>query len=305
MNWFLIALINPLAHAFVNHFDKYLISRFTKEGSVGALVLFSALFSVVVLPIVLVLNPGTFETITFIRAVVLMVNGAFLVLAILFYLYALETHEASHIMPMFELLPVFAFILGYFILGEVLNVRQLWAAGLILLGSGILSLELEGRKTKIRIKAILFVVASSFFYAANAVIFKWIAVEQGFMDSLFWDMLGKVVFGLILFAAIRPFRTAFISLIRTHRHSILGLNVVSEIMGLAGEIALVLAVIYAPVALVQSVGSLQSLFVFLLGIVITLFLPKFGRESLLTRHLAQKVAGIVVITAGVYFLEII
>lgn len=303
MNWFLIALINPIAHAFVNHFDKYLISRFTKESSVGALILFSSLFAIVALPILLLINPTILSSIALFHAFVLMVNGALLMVAVLFYLYALEHDEASHVVPFFQLVPVLSFGLGYFVLGEVLHKNQLFAAMFIVIGSTILALEMGESKTKLKTKLILLMLGSSLFYAINAVIFKYIAVEQGFTSSLFWDMLGKVLFGVLLFVAIKSYRKDFIGLLKDHHYSIVLLNIINEIIGLAGDIAIVYAVIFAPVALVQSVGGLQPVMVFVFGVILTLLLPKFGTESMLKKHLAQKILGIAVITIGVYLLE--
>ncbi len=303
MNWFLIALITPATAAFVNHFDKYLISKYTKDSSVGSLILFSSLFAIVTLPFLLIIQPDILSTIPWIKAVVLAVNGGLVMLAILFYLYALEIHEASYIAPMFELIPIFTLVLGFFILGEVIQASQLWSMALIILGSIILSLELDGKKTKVNYKIILLMVGASLLYAVNAIIFKLIAVDQGFVSSLFWDMVGKVMFGVLLFVGIKSFRVDFLKLLRQHRYFVIGLNVVNEIIGLIGMIALVYAVMFAPVVLVQTVGSLQTPLVFIMGIIITLFFPKFGKESTLLKHLAQKFIGIVLVTVGVYLLE--
>lgn len=303
MNWFLIALVTPVTAAFVNHFDKYLISKYTKESSVGSLILFSSLFAIVTLPVLLVIQPDILSTIPWIKALVLAVNGGLVMLAILFYLYALEIHEASYIAPMFELIPILTLILGFIILGEVIQISQLWAMALIILGSIILSLELNGKDTKVNYKIILLMFGASLLYAVNAIIFKLIAVDQGFISSLFWDMLGKVMFGVLLFLGIKSFRVDFLKLLRQHKYFVIGLNVVNEIMGLIGMIALVYAVMFAPVVIVQTVGSLQTPFVFIIGIIITIFFPRFGKESTLLKHLVQKLIGIVLVTVGVYLLE--
>ncbi len=305
MNWFLIALINPVAHAFANHLDKYILSRFMKGGSAGSFILFMALFSVIALPVILILNPGVFSSITAFRALVLMINGGFLVAAILFYVYALNLDEASFVAPFFQLVPVFGFILGYMVLGEVLRSSEILGALFIIVGGVLLSLELTGGQKKLKTKLLLLMVGSSFFYALNGVVFKSIAVHQGFMDSLFWDMSGKFLFGVLLFLGVRSYRTQFLEVIRINRFSVIGLSLLTEVVSLIGEIALVFAVLLAPVALVQSVGGLQPLFVFLLGLVITLLFPGLGQESLQPKIIAQKIIGIGVITAGVYFLGII
>lgn len=304
MNWFLIALINPVVHAFVNHFDKFLLSKYMKGGTVGALIMFSSLFAVVALPIIFIINPSVLTSVSFIQGLILMGNGVFLTLAILLYLYAIDLDEASYVAPFFLLIPVFGLMFGYFILGETLTTSQLIAGGFILLGGLFLSLELSGTGTKIKSKLILLMIGSSLFYSANAVIFKSIAGSQGFLDSLFWDFLGKFLFGVILFFVVKSYRDQFIYLLKACGAKIIGLNVVNEVLSLIGEMALVLAVLYAPVALVQSVGGLQPAFVFIIGIILTLFFPKFGMESLERKMMIQKIVGIAVMTFGVYLLEL-
>lgn len=303
MNWFLIALINPIAHALVNHLDKYLISKYLKGGSVGTLVLFSSLFSIVALPVIYLAHPNVFDTITFFKAVVLMANGAILVGAIICYLYALQNDEASYVAPLFQLIPVFAFILGFLILGETLGGNEVWATILIITGSLLLSLEFNGFSTSIKFKLLLLMFGSSLCYALNSVIFKWIAVNQGFLDSLFWDMAGKFAFGIILFLSVRSYRQQFIQLLKSNRFSITGLNIFNEIIALTGEVALVLAVLYAPVVLVQSVAGIQPAFVLVIGIILTLFFPKLGKENLSVKILTQKIVGIAIITIGIFFLK--
>lgn len=303
MTWFLIALVNPIAHALVNHLDKYLISKYMKGGSVGTLILFSSLFAVVAIPIIWAVHPAIFDTITFFRAIILMLNGAALVLAIMCYLYALDYDEASYVAPFFQLVPLFSFVLAYLILGETLVSNQIVAAVLIVGGSAILSLEFIDGQARLKKQLVLLMLGSSFFYAVYAVVFKSIAVHQGFWDSLFWDMLGKVVFGIILFLAVRSYREQFFSLIKSNHLKIIGLNVINEILALVGEVAIVLAVLFAPVVLVESVGGLQPAFVLLFGILITLVFPKIGKESLEKKALVQKIIAIIIITIGVYYLR--
>ncbi len=304
MNWFLIALISPITNAFVNHFDKFLLSKYLRGGTVGALILFSSLFAVVALPIIYIIDPAVITAPTAGQMFILLLNGVFLSLAILLYLYALDNDEASYVMPLGQLVPVFGFILAYIILGEVLSKNNIFGGVLIVIGGVVLSLQLGSKDLKIKYKPLLFMAGATFLYALSAVIFKYIALDQGFMSSLFWDMAGKFIFGLILFVSIKSYQSQFITLIKENGVAIFGLNVLNEILGLMAEFALVLAVLYAPVAVVQSVSGLQPVFVLIFGVFITLFFPKFGKEVLERKFLIQKVIGVVVITVGVYFLEL-
>lgn len=303
MNWFLIALINPVAHAFVNHFDKYLLSKYVKGGTVGALILFSALFAVVALPIILLIKPDVLSTASLMQAVILMVNGAFLTLGIILYLYAIDSDEASYVAPFMQFYPVFGYLLGFFFLKEVLNLNQILAAVLILGGSLLLSIELTAGKKKFKTKLLFLMIGACFFYSINAVIFKSIAVDQGFLNSLFWDLSGKFLFGVILFFSIKSYRVEFVNMIENNGFTVIALNIINEIIGLVGELATVFAVLFAPVALVQSITGLQPLFVLIFGIFLTLTFPKFVQESLLKKHLIQKIVGVVVVTVGVFLLD--
>jgi drug/metabolite transporter (DMT)-like permease len=304
MNWFLIALINPLAHSIANHFDKYLLSKHIKGGTVGALIVFSSLFTFVALPIMLIIRPEILTSVSVLQAVLLIINGALVSIAIAFYLYALNLDEASYVAPFFQFIPLFGFALGYIFLGEVLTRDQFLAALLIVLGSLLLSIEFTKARGRFKSKVITLMIASSFFYALNAVIFKLIAVDQGFLESLFWDMLGKFLFGFLIFLSVRKYRQQFFNLIEKSGFKIMVLNIASEIIGLIGELAIVLAVLLAPIALVQSVGVVQPLFVLLIGVLLTIHFPKYVKEEMSHRHLAQKFVGIGIVTVGVLILTI-
>jgi drug/metabolite transporter (DMT)-like permease len=303
MNWFLIALINPLAHSIANHFDKYLLSKHIKGGTVGALIVFSSLFAFVALPVIFIIRPDILTSVSWLEALILIVNGSFVSIAVALYLYALNIDEASYVAPFFQFYPLFGFVLGFIFLGEGLTANQFLAALFIVLGSLLLSIEFTKAKPKFKGKLIALMIGSSFFYAMNAVIFKSIAVDQGFINSLFWDMLGKFLFGVVLFLSFSKYRRQFLNLIESNGTKIVILNIFSELIGLVGELAIILAVLYAPIALVQSVTGVQPLFVLLLGVIITIHFPKFGKEEMSHRHLAQKITGIAIVTAGVIFLS--
>lgn len=302
MNWFLIALINPLAHSIANHFDKYLLSKHIRGGTVGALIVFTSLFSFLALPIIYLINPDVLSSVSFIDGLILIINGSFVSIAVALYLYALNIDEASYVAPFFQFYPIFGFILSFIFLGEVLARNQIFGAIFVILGSVILSLEFTKVESRFKKKLIIFMVGSSFFYALNAVIFKSIAVSQGFTDSLFWDMLGKFLFGVLILISFKKYRNQFLSLIENNGRKIMVLNLLSEAAGLIGELAVILAVLYAPIVLVQSITGLQPLFVLILGVIITLHFPKFGKEEMNHRHLLQKIIGILIVTTGVAFL---
>lgn len=298
MNWFVIALITPVAHATVNHIDKYLISKYLRGGNVGSLVLFSALFAFFALPLIVLITPNVLA-VPFWDTLILAINGAILVFAYIFYFHALFEDEASIVAPLFQLIPIFGFVLGYVVLGETLSRTQISGSIIIIAGAILLSLSLSKSRVHIKRTVLLSMIASSFLYAVNGILFKVAAVStEQFWPSLFWDFVGKVVCGIMIFLAIKSYRQQFLVVLRDNRTSILALNSINEILALLGEGALVFAVLLAPIALVQAIGGLQPFFVLLFGVVLTLLFPRISQESLTKKDLVQKFAGIAAIILG-------
>ena len=301
MNWFFIALIGPILYSLANHTDKYLISRYLKGGAVGSLIIFSAIFGIVAIPVVLFVHPDVFN-VTLPRGVALAFNGMFVVVAILCYFYALHKDEVSNVVPFYQTIPIFGFILGYFILGETISVTQGIAAFVIIMGALVLSFEL-GDTVRFKKEVVVLMLIASVLYAVNGVIFKFIAVDDGFWPSLFWSLTGQVILGVIFLLFIRPYRQQFLAMIKENKLVALGLNSLSEILFTIAEAVTAFAILLAPVALVLLVNSFQPFFVFIIGILLSLFFPKISQESLLRKHLLQKALGIALIVVGGYFVN--
>lgn len=302
MSWFIIALINPLTHALSNYLDKYLLSKFVREASAWSLAVFSSLAAAIVLPVIAIFHPTVIKGVSFGQAWFLMLNGVGLTLAVVFYLKALQRYNASSVATLFQLVPVFGLGLSYLVLEETLNPRQLLAGMLILIGGLIMTLQIDTERLQMRWRLVGYMALSALFYSINAVGFKLIAVEQGFWGSLFWDMLGKLLFGMLLLAVWPRLRKEFNEIIRTGRHHLWALTLFAEAIALSGDLALMFAVLYAPVALVQSVGSLQPILAFLLGLLLTKLAPGFFQESFALKNLIKKMTGTVIVTSGVLLL---
>ena len=304
MNWFLIALITPITHAAVNHIDKHLISKYLKGTEVGSLVLFSALFAIFALPIVAIIDNSMFS-VSGRDIAILMVNGALLVLAYIFYFHALLKDEASFVAPLFQMVPVLGFVLGYTVLGETLTLFEILGSLIVIGGAIILSLDLSEGVIVLKKGIILFMLGSSVLYAINGVLFKFVTeTQQHFWPSLFWDFTGKLIFGILIFAFVGRYRRQFINVIKENKFSILALNALNEVLGLLGEGAMVFAVLLAPVALVQVVSGFQPMFVFIYGVILTIFFPHLGKESLSKKYLLQKIIGIATIIGGTIFINL-
>lgn len=302
MSWFFLALIGPFLYALTNHIDKILLRKYFKEGGVGTLILVSSLVSVFALPFIYWADP-TVLSVSGTGIFVLAIVGILDILVLWFYLLALKDEEASVAIVFYQLVPVFGLILGYFILGEVLTQAQLIAMAIIILGTTIISFEIDvENKFRLRRQTIAFMLAASFFWALGAVIFKAVALEEDVWRSLFWEHLMLVFVGIVIFICVRSYRTHFLSAIRTNSKAIISLNFTNEGLYMLGNIVFAFAYLLAPISLVLLSNSFQTIFVLAIGIFLTVYFPKVSTEKIHAKHIWQKVIAICITGIGTYLL---
>ena len=304
MIWFFIALIAPFLYALTNHIDKILLEKYFKTDGVGTLVLFSSLLSALALPF-LFLTDRNVLNVSGLNMLFLAVVGILSALVLLFYLIALKNDEASIIIVFYQLLPVFGSILGYFVLGEILTTIQIVAMATIMLGATIVSFEIDiDNKFKLRSKAILPMLAATFLWALESVIFKVVALEENLWRSLFWEHLMLTLLGVCIFIFMRSHRTKFLAAIRNNSKAILSLNVANESLYILGNVALSFSYLLAPIGLVLLTESFQPIFVLIIGIMLTVFFPKISVEKIAAKHLWPKIIAVLLTAVGTYLLFI-
>jgi drug/metabolite transporter (DMT)-like permease len=302
MSWFFIALCAPLLLACANHNDKFLLSRYRKERNIGSIAIFSALSSSVAILIVLFIHPDVYD-VSLVQGAAVVATGILSVLAALCYLHALDLDEASFVTPFYQTVPIFAYCLGYFILGETITLAQALASLVIIVGALALSFEFGRRGVRFKRNVVALMLAAAFLSAINGVIFKLVAVDRGFWVSLFWGYVGQVTAGLGLLVCVPSYRRDFLSLIKEERGAAVGLIALSRIFTSVSEAVTLYATLLAPVALVLLVNSFQPLFVLIFGVVLTLFFPRVAQESLRRIKLLQKGVGIGFMLVGGYLIS--
>jgi uncharacterized membrane protein len=301
MNWFFIALCAPFLLACANHNDKFLLSRYLKEKNIGSIVIFSSLFSGVAIAMVLFIHPDVYD-VSLVQGSAVVATGMLSVFAGVCYLYALDLDEASFVTPFYQTVPIFAYFLGYFVLGETITLTQGLGSFVIIVGALALSFEVGRRGMRFKRNVVALMLAASFLSAINGVIFKLIAVDRGFWVSLFWGFVGQVVAGLTLLVCVPSYRSDFLGLFKQQKAAV-GLIALSRILFSVSEAVTLYATLLAPVALVLLVHSFQPLFVFTFGVVLTLLLPRVAEESLGRMKMLQKGAGICLMLVGGYLIS--
>jgi drug/metabolite transporter (DMT)-like permease len=304
MIWFFIALIGPFFYAMTNHIDKVLLEKYFKNGGVGTLLIFSSLLSAMALPFLLLIDRTVLD-VGGMQILALMIVGTLNVMVLLCYFRAIQEEEASVVVVFYQLVPAFGCILSYFVLGEVLTKLQLIAMATVILGTTIISFEIDSdNKFKLRKNTILLMIFAAFFWALGSVIFKTVALEENLWRSLFWEHLTLTMVGIGIFAFMPSYRDNFLLAIKTNSKGILSLNVANEMLYIMGNVACSFAYLLAPIGLVLLTESFQPIFVLAIGIILTIFFPKISVEKIQAKHLWPKIIAICITGIGTYLLFI-
>ena len=99
------------------------------------------------------------------------------------------------------------------------------------------------------------------------------------------------------------YRRQFVDLFQRNPGAVIGVNAANELINLGAGLGVRYAALLAPVALVSAISSTTTFFVFAIGILLTLFFPKWGREDISPANLVRKALGALLIAAGVVLIE--
>ena len=300
MLWFWLGIIANVLWSAGNFIDKVLTERFVHgEGRALVLTLYTSLLSLALLPILYGLFPHVLS-ISLQNAFI--VAGGIEMVAIILYLKALIDEDASTVVPFFQVVPVFSLFLGFWFLGETLSPLQVLAGLGVVAGGAILSLEIsEEKHVRFKHSLVMLMLISAFLYALFEALFKVGAIEVGFWAGVFWQQVGIVCVG-ILIAILRPgCARAFINNIKERGKIVFGLNIFNEMLYVGGMMLFAYALLLAPIAVVSTTNAYHPVFVFILGIILSVVFPKLIKENTSWFNLLHKTLAItIVVVSSIY-----
>ena len=297
MTWLVFAFSGPVLWAISTHLDKYLVERYFKHTDVAVLLLFTALVGLLTLPFIAFFEPTVFAPRPASIALIVL-SGVLYMGAMLFYLHALQSDEASVVAPFFQAVPLFGYVLAYFILGERLSTQQITGGVLIVAGTVIVSLRFGQKTHRFKLRLVLLMLCCGLAAATASLIFKMFAIEVAFWTTTFWMFVGEAVFGAALLC-VGSYRRQLVDLFRSNAAALLSINGSNELINLGGSLGNRYALMFAPLSIVQAISSTTALFVFAFGVLLSIAFPQFGRETLSWRDLLQKGAAAVLVGIGV------
>jgi uncharacterized membrane protein len=297
VSWVVYAFSGPVLWAISVHLDKYLVERFFKESNVAVMLLFTAFVGVLLLPFIWLYEPSVTAP-GFGSIALIILAGMLYMVAMLLYLQALQTEEASVVAPYFQAGPLFGYGLAYLVLGETLTGRQLAGGVLIILGALSVSVRFAYGARMFKTRLAVLMLTCGFAGALAGLIFKIFALNVEFWTTTFWMYVGEAIFGCALLM-VPTYRRQLLATLRVNTAALLSINGSNELINLGGGLGNRYALMFAPLSIVQAIGSTTTLFVFAFGVVVSLLWPGLGREDLSGRELLKKGIAAVLVAVGV------
>ncbi len=311
MTWIFFALLAYLFLAIANLFDKFLVDN-VLTSSKAYVFIACLLGGVVILGAPWFLEwPGVYWL------VVNLLTGAIFAVALWLLYEALRRGEVSQtIVFIGGLTPVFSIILSILFFKE--RYLPLEWIGIITLLIGIFIIALLPVKRhvlsrviaklkftqEVKRSSLLFALFSALAYAIYFVATKYAYSAQPFASTFIWDRLGAALFVLI-FLIKKKDRKKIMSAFQKPNHNKHKLLVVfNQILGSVGFILQNYAIFLGSVALVNAFQGVQYAFLLLVSSFLAVLSPKLLKETFSWKIFLQKLAAILIIGFGLYFIMI-
>jgi drug/metabolite transporter (DMT)-like permease len=297
-----ITILASLLWAITNHIDKFLIDGIDESGSsIKTLLVFSTLIAGMVLSPIWLIASNFSVSIGTISLICVLLASVVYILATLFYFKALEKNDASIIVVMFQMIPVFSYILALILFKENLTAHQIIGSIIIILSAVIISFDFNEKNNRKKFKALLLMTLSSLCYSIYFILFDIGIRNSTYYSCAFWYQIGFLIMGIVLLL-LKSFRIPFVNAIKKNGKRYLILNTTNEVINLIANLLVNYANLLIPIALVNVLSGFQGTFAFILGIIGTLLLPKYIKEDLSKRVVIQKIVCIILGIIGLIIL---
>lgn len=304
----LIFLVPSILFNLTGLIDTFLVNTFGKEKSEGNLE--NGIGSLMIVGwcvawiVALGLFPFVYQEIFAIQwqtAGYLLLWGIAYGIAAIPYFKALETEQVENILPMYQMIPLIAYVMGILMLWEII---PWWQLALII---GIIMITwlfyIDFKHLTFNKKALWRCGVSIIFYAASFVLFKkWWLAENNLGVSLFWEHIGVVLTGMVFFVQTAIRKTTIKYFVKAWRKFSI-LNIFNELFFISGiilqnYISLHYLIVY--MSIITNGG--QVLLGFLMKYIAHQRKPHLYQRSYSKKSIIIKIALSLVVLCGLFYI---
>ena len=146
-------------------------------------------------------------------------------------------------------------------------------------------------------KSFIAIVVSGFLFGLSTILLKILMSHTTFMNGFFWSRMGNV-FGAFILLLWKPCREAVLHSSASVGHKTSFLIVLNRVLGGVALLLTLYAIRIGTVSLVNSLSSLQFLFIFLLIYLLRHQMVAQFEHEFRPGHVAHKMLAIIFIISG-------
>ena len=299
---FLLAVIGNILQAVASIFDKSILTKSIKNPEVYAFystIFFFAIF--LLLPWCIPVSLSTFW--------VLLLSGLTYGFGIWTLCIALDHAEASHIMPFIgALVAVFTFVLSSVFLGESLGSHVTIGIILLVISSLLLSFEKSKAHNGFHMGFVWGIISGALF-AVSHVAAKHAYELYPFLTALVWTKGLVGIAGLCILCLPSAFGNIFRSQEKKTSKDkgalskVVELVFANKVLSVVGILMIQYAIAIGSVTVVNALGGVQYVFMFIFIYLLTKFKPKLFSEYFTKGELRVETSAIVLTLIGLFFLQ--
>lgn len=303
MLWLFLCLYAATAWSFGAFLDNYLTDVIFKNKTPQAMKLVNG-FSYLVIALGIFLF-APIENASLIQIVLLLLSGVLSSVASIPYYLGLKYEEATGAAIFCPIIPVLYLVADWAIFGQSITLEQILGFLVILAAPAIVVFSRKrpkSRRTEVA-AALLFLLYISI-SVASGLLSTHFGEGLSFFTMFFWYLLGRGISDITLMAVNKPWQQRFKYIWRRKRKRFLIAILANQAISTSAELASRAAMVLGVTALVSVTSNAAELIItFLLGIVLSLIWPKFGRENIHRHVIVAHLLATILAVVGIIILK--
>jgi len=297
ISWLLVIILAYFLFSLVSLGDKLIL-----DGKPNAVVytFYVGFFTIFLFLIIPFINFGFPSSGTFLWIIL----EAVVYLLGLYLMYtAVEKFDVSKVITTIGATqPIFVFALTWIFWGsQMMKTTNIIAFIFLVLGSIIISV---GKNIKLTREYLKITTLSSLMFSLDYVFSKFVFLDQPFLQGFLWTRIFIFLFSLLLLLSAKNRKQIFQKKVISNKKTNL-FFAFTQMTGGGANILQYFAIFLAPVAflpIINSLRGIQYVFLFIMTLFMSFFLPKILKEETSKKAVIQKIISIILIAIGLALL---
>lgn len=305
MHWIILCIFSATCYSICAFIDNYNTDVLFKGKKPQAIKAINGYLYLIIATIIAVLFGIKSTSLPI--ALIALLSGLIASLASVPYYLALRSEEATTGAIFYQLIPVFCVFADIFLLGKPLTLHQALGFAIIMSAPFIIVLSRRRKKAqKLEILAALFFLAYVVLISISNVIYAKIELQRpDTMTIFFWFTLGRAIFDISTSTFMPSWRKRIKQVRKTHPLKIIIMASLTLGISCIADFVLRFAFNETNTSLATVISNTSELIItFVLGIILTLIWPSFGREKLNRHIIISHLIATIVVVVGIIITQI-